>query len=504
MTIAELLEIKVDRIGDKPFVCFQDQIIDYSTFKINVNKAANMFKMFNIKKGDKVCLLLQNCLEFLYLWFGLAKIGAVTVPLNIQLQEHVLKYVIKQCDAKVIVVDENRLGQYLMDIKQKIFLLHGDTDDPPDGFISLKNLMNSSEDKDVSNIRIKGEDPLAILYGGGRDGLPQGSVHNHLNYINSGKVWVENIIEYREDDVFLTTLPLYSPNAQMLTVMGSLWSGQSFVFDEKLSVKHFWKEIQHHSITVFNYTLPMLMTLLEQPQNDHDLDNPVRIASGGRIPEHILDNFEKRFNTRILAGYGHAETSGFCLCNRQNNIKKNSVGMSTPHHDVRIQDDKNREMPIGQIGELCVKGKIPHSMFLEYYKLIDKTEEAWEGEWFKTGDAAYRDVEGYFYYVGQIRNCVRRDGALIPTTELELEVNQHPRVSWTTIEVNSADLDSNFKINIHVCPKENENLEIKDIIEFCKERLPYFADHICVEIVNENRRVFERKNARLNIMKAQQ
>lgn len=491
MTITELLEMKVDGIGDKPFVCFQDRNLDFTSFNIYVNKAAHMFQTFKIKKGDKVCLLLPNCLEFLYLWFGLAKIGAVMVPLNIQLQEHVLKYIIKQCDPKMIIVNENCLGQYLKDIKKKILLLHGDTDDPPNGFISLKNLMKSSKDKNVSNISIKGEDPLAIFYSGGRDGLPQGTVLSHLNYINSGQVWAEDIIECREDDVFLATLPLYSSNAQMLTVMGSLWSGQPFVFDEKLSIQHFWKEIHHYSITVFNYTLRMLKALLEQPQNDHDLDNPVRIASGGRIPIHIWDNFEKRFNTKILAGYGLAETSGYCLCNGQNNIKKGSIGMPTPYHDIRILDDNNREIPIGQIGEIAVKGKIPHSMFLGYHKLIDKSEESWESGWFKTGVAAYRDIEGYFYYVDQSRNCIRRKGALISTAEIGFEINQHPKVLWTDVEVNSSGLDSDYEINIYVCPMENENLEIKDIIEFCKERLPYFANHICAEIVNEKHRLFK-------------
>jgi len=151
MTFKELLEMRAEKDGEKPFVYFRDQIVDFATLDQKVNKAANLLQELGVKKGARVCLFLPNCPEFLYLWFGLAKIGAVMVPLNIHLRGYALAYIINHCDAKWIFVNDALYDAYtfvekkLKGIEQKIW--HSEGISPPDTFHSLNALMESAGEK---------------------------------------------------------------------------------------------------------------------------------------------------------------------------------------------------------------------------------------------------------------------------------------------------------------------------------------------------------------------
>jgi crotonobetaine/carnitine-CoA ligase len=477
MTFREIIEKQAARNGKDPFVFFRDQMIDYVTLQGKVHRAANLLRELGVRKGDPVCFFLPNCLEFLYLWFGLAEIGGVMVPLDINLRGEGLKYIINHCDARWIIVNERLLSSYsaiesdLPRIDHRLW--HGEADPPGKNFVSLKRMMEAAEEKAPSPLAIREEDPLGILYTSGATGPPKGVMLSHFNYLKSGEIWVKDVIHYRPDDIFFTSLPLFHANAQLLTVMGSLLSGRPFVLREKFSASRFFDEIRHYGATIFNYIGGMLAMILKQPERREDADNPARVAFGGAVSRETWRAFEKRFRVSIWAGYAFTESGGVCFGNPPEEIKVGSIGKPLRYYDATIWDKNNMEVPIGENGEIVVRGKAPYSMFLGYYKQPDKTKEAWEGGCFHTEDRGYRDENGYFYFIDRMREGIRRREENISAQEIEKVANSHPKVLESAAIPVPSDLGED-DVMLFAVLRPKEQLAPEELIAFCEERMAYF------------------------------
>ncbi|MBW1787155.1 MAG: ATP-dependent acyl-CoA ligase [Deltaproteobacteria bacterium] len=486
MDFKELLETRAGEIGESPFLYFRDQTVTFGELDRRTNRAANLLRELGIQKGDHVCLFLPNCPEFLYLWFGLAKIGGVMVPLNVSLRGDGLTYIINHCDAKWIVVDERLYDPYafvekdLVGIEKRVW--HSDGGPAPDGFDDLDALMATADDNPPPTTPLMDGDPLGIIYTSGTTGPPKGAMISHFNYLNTGEVWAEDYVRYRDNDIFFTTLPLFHANAQMFTTMGSLYSGRPFVLRERFSASRFFDEIRQYGATIFNYIGGMLTMLMKQPEREDDSDNPARATFGGAAPKEIWEDLEKRFNVTIIEGYGLTESGGVCLCNPPDNIKVGSIGKPVRFCDVAIWDENNQEAPKGESAEIVVKEETPYSMFLGYYKQQDKTDEAWDGGWFHTGDRGYEDEDGYFYFLDRVKDCIRRRGENISSFDIEKIVNSHPGVLESAAVAVPSELGED-EVKIYVILQPDEKLEPEELLVFCEERMAYFMVPRYVEFI---------------------
>lgn len=422
-------------------------------------------------------MLLPNCLEFIYLWFGLAKIGAVMVPLNPALRGDGLSYIINHSDAKLIVVHQNLIEPFTFVKKDleniKTVLTVGRNGLSYPGGLSYEELAATSTVTAPNDVEIEPNDPLGIIYTSGTTGPPKGAMICHQNYLNAGKVWIEEGIECRPDDIFFTSLPLFHANAQMFTTMGSLYSGRPFVLREKFSASRFFDEIRHYGATVFNYIGGILTMLMKQPIRDDDSQNPVRVTFGGAAPRELWRDFENRFGITIIEGYGLTESGGVSLCNPPNNIKVGSIGKPTSFCEVDIFNENDQSLPFGETGEIVVREKIPDTMFTGYYKQKDKTAEAWRNGWFHTGDRGYMDSEGYFFFVDRIKDCIRRRGENISSFDIEKIINSHPSVLETAAIAVPSELGED-EVKVFVVLREGEKMPFEDLISYCEERMAYF------------------------------
>ena len=136
---------------------------------------------------------------------------------------------------------------------------------------------------------------------------------------------------------------------------------------------------------------------MNQPETPADTTHPVRIAAGTGASHELCEAFRRRFNVVLTEGYGLPETGGLCLCNSPARGRKGSIGRPLRTHDVKIWNEENKEVPAGLTGEIVVRGRSPHTMFLGYSRQPDRTREAWEGGWFHTGEIGYMDADGYVF-----------------------------------------------------------------------------------------------------------
>jgi crotonobetaine/carnitine-CoA ligase len=477
--LGELINDRAKRNGNKTFLFFKDKKITYEEINRFSNRCANGFQKLGITKGDKVSIMLPNCPEFLYLWFGLAKLGGVEVPVNTSYKGEFLRHIIDQSDSKIFVIareylDRLKLIEDALKKVEKVVVLGDIQKQEADGFkipiMNFEEVFNSSENP--VDVVVYSWDPLSIIYTSGTTGLSKGAV-------GPQKFWIacaEKMLEYREggnEDIFLTFMPLYHFNAQCLTTVTTLVAEAQMVLLERFSASRFWDEVRHYGATQFNYLGGVIPILAKQLPKANDLDNTVRIALGAGCPQAVMEEVGKRFGIKCLEGFGMTEI-GIPIQVRSNDRRPGSCGKPMDIYELKLFDDHDEEVPVGEIGEIVFRPREPFVMMLGYYNMPDKTAESFRNLWFHTGDLAKKDEDGYFYFVDRKKDALRRRGENISSFEVERVVNSHPSVLESAAVAVPSEVGED-EVKICVVLKPDSTITPEELIRHCNDRMPYFA-----------------------------
>ena len=486
--LGELLADRVKRNANKIFLRFKEEQITYAELDRFSNRCANAFLDLGIRKGDKVSIMLPNCPDFIYIWFGLAKIGAVEVPVNTNYKGEFLRHIIDQSDSRILVID----GQYLDRLKiiedslkklEKVIVL-GDPENQKSNeiripIISYDDFFNHSED--AVDIKVYPWDPISIVYTSGTTGLSKGALGPHKFWI----VVAEELLDYRDggkNDIFYTFLPLYHFNAQVLTTLTALVAEAEMVLSDRFSASRFWDEIRACGATQFNYLGAVIPILAKQPVKEDDPDNPARIAFGAGCPAAIMEEVEARFDIKCLEGFGMTEI-GIPIHVKVDDRRPGSCGKPMDIYDLKLFDDEDNEVPIGDVGEIVFRPIEPYIMMSEYYNMPEKTMEACRNLWFHTGDLGRMDEDGYFYFVDRKKDALRRRGENISSFEVERAINTHPKIlESAAVAVKSGLAEDEVKICVVLKP--GESLDYEELIHYSNDRMPYFAVPRYVEFMD--------------------
>ncbi|WP_216828614.1 ATP-dependent acyl-CoA ligase [Alkalihalobacterium elongatum] len=474
--LVEVIELNAQNIPHQTFLEFKEERYTYQEVEEKSNQTANhLKKQYGIKKGDHVAMMLKNSPEFLWIWFGLAKLGAVMVPLNTSIKGESLKYILNHSDSTMIIF-HSEYEDEIRKIKEDLY--------------SLKSIVNCSTfingvTKETMNDKpasiINQDDPMAIIYTSGTTGLPKGVILPHYTYINTGNTFVHRMMNITTRDKLYTCLPLFHCNAQQLSVMGAMLSGTVLALSERFSARNFWSEIEKHNATIFNYIGSMLTILYKQPVGKADKLNTITRAFGGAAPKEIWNEFEERFEMTIVEGYGLSESATIALCNPLEKIKVGSIGLPVPYVDVKIVNDKGDFLTPGQEGEIVIRELQPNTQFMGYYKMKEKTEETVKDGWFHSGDRGFMDTEGYFYFKDRIKDCIRYRGENISSFEIEKVVNKYPDISeCAAIGVPSELSEEDVKVVIVL--QKNAELNYEAFIQYCSENMAYYMVPRYIEV----------------------
>ncbi|MDW8063733.1 MAG: AMP-binding protein, partial [Candidatus Caldarchaeum sp.] len=481
-TLAVLLHKKREKNGSKVAVRTGRQEITYEQLDEACSKVAGGLTRLGVRKGDRIAVYMPNSVEFLYVWFGAMKIGAVLVPLNISLKGLLLKHLIDDSEANTIVVGKQLLNNYL-EIKHQLDKVKNHiTDADYEGFHPL-SLLTDSEKQLTQPADVSPKDPATIMYTSGTTGHPRGVVLPHNAYINTA-LTNSMICEAQPKDVLYSTVPFFHTSGQLQIVLPALLNDLTAAFDPWFHASEFWRNATHYGATVIFLISSMVNILLKQPESEFDRSHKVRVAMTGGATGEIWRMFEKRFGVKVLEGYGMTETCAIAIFNRGTDVKVGSVGKPLLHFEMAVVDDDDRELPPGQVGELVIRPRKPFVMMLEYYKRPDETVKAWRNLWFHTGDLFYRDEEGFFYIVGRKKESIRRRGENISPYEIESVVNQHPAVlESAAVGLPSEVGDEDVKIYLKLKP--GEKIDFLDFLRWCDRNLPYYMVPRYVEVVEE-------------------
>ena len=477
------VEEAAEKYGEKTFVYYQGREISFQEVNNLSNKAANAFLAADIKKGDRVAVMLLNRPEFLYLWFGLNKIGASIVPLNTALTLYEVEYQLNHSESRIFVTDQehweslNTLWEKCP-LVQKVILL--DSDRKPEKGERFSEFMGN-QPAFLKDVEIKSDDEAAILYTSGTTGNPKGCIEDQFYYWNTGELYVREHLITAADRI-LTPLPLFHMNAQTLSVMGALLTGAGLVLIDRFHPGTWWEEIRENKATIFHYlgVIPAMLMSLPEKMDDY---NPFTLFGvGAGVAKDIHEKFEKRFNVQLLEVYGSTESGGGGVFLTGRRLKDRKVGTASfgpvlPEVAARIVDDGDNEVPLGEVGELVTRASDPQNprkgFFKGYLKDPAETEKVWQNGWFHTGDFCKRDEEGYFYFVDRKKDMVRRSGENISASEVERVLLLHPQISDVAV-IPVPDKLRVEEIKAYIVLAGKKDLQPEEVIAWCEEQLAYF------------------------------
>jgi len=475
--IHRVLKEKVEQYSNREFFRFEDQVFGYRDIDRESDKVAAGLQALGVGKGDKVAIVMKNRPEFLFLWFGLSKLGAIEVPINTAHRGYLLTYMLDKADCRLVVVESQFLDRIVPVLKdlpkvEKVLILAEPGEALPHLDKPVFDYQRVTDNNGKYNeVEVHWSDPFIIMFTSGTTGPSKGSLMPQNYALYMGEVVCE-AINYDERDCLYTAFPLFHGNAQVLSIMPALMSGARVVLAERFSASRFWDDIRRYGCTEFNYIGGILPILLKADPKPDDADNPLRVMFGGGAPRDLFEVIEKRFGLTLIEAYGMSEI-GLPLMNTQKERKPGTCGKPRSDCTVRVVDDNGMEVSPNTPGEVLIRPLKPYSMLLEYYKMPDKTVDAWRDLWFHTGDYLYYDEEGYFHFVDRKKDALRRRGENISSYEVEKVINSHPAVLESVAVAGKSEVGED-EVMVCLTLKPHQKLTPEQLTAYCEERMAYF------------------------------
>ncbi|KAK7408455.1 hypothetical protein QQX98_009382 [Neonectria punicea] len=476
------LKVAVERFSDRPFLRFAGRDITFGDFDRAVGKLAGGLKQANIGPGDRVLVMMANSVEMVYSWMATNRLGAVWVPVNTALKSVTLKHVIEAAHPKLAIVDAALWTELksLNVLEDSSVVINGECD----GFITrFSSLLEFGTTVDA--VEVTPATTAAFLYTSGTTGKSKPCVLSHEYFILQGRTLIDGC-GLREDDVLFCPFPLFHADSTALTVIPALLLGAVAALSTRFSASRFWDEIRAAKATVYDFMGATLALTYKQPPNDRDRDHGVRLAWGVPIPQFAGD-YEKRFGHPLITLYGSVEASLPIFQDRSRKLPTGSCGRPRKGIQLRIANDMVEELPANTPGHLLLRSDEPNAFFQGYFNDAENTASAFRGLWLHTGDIAKVDQEGNVYFVGRIKDVVRRRGENVNACEVEDEFLQHPDVVIAAAYGVPSQLGSGTEedVKVAVQMRVGSTVDERGLWEWAVEHMARFQVPSVIEFVEE-------------------
>jgi len=452
--------------------------ISHGQFKETVDKLACGLIEMGLKKGDRIGVLAQNSMEFMYLYGAAAKIGSIMLPINWRLQPEEVEYIISDGAPKVIFAEKefhNQVGPLSdkFDFIEKTYSMGPASGD----FNAFEDLLNN--DGVCPEIDVLSEDSYLIIHTAAVAGKPRGATLSHRGIIaaNMQGMYVWNITK---EDCHLCMLPLFHI-AGLGTALNVMHAGGKNVmlakFDADLALKH----ISEDRVSIFVEFPPMLSTLLERNKELNVDLTSLRVVGGLDAPDTIK-SYEEISGGKFWTGFGQSETSGFVTFAPYFE-KVGSAGIPAFMAEVKLVDGNGNFVKTGEQGEIAVRGPV---VFNGYWNLEEDNAYTFRNGWHHTGDMGKFDEDGYLFYTGRKpeKELIKPGGENVYPAEVEKTILEHPLVEEVSV-IGVPDSQWGEAIKAVCVLKKGERLDESELIEFVASKIARFKKPKHVVYVSE-------------------
>lgn len=446
----------------------------WGEFDRKANRFANLLLTRGVKKGDKIAILLMNCLEWLPIYFGILKTGALAVPLNYRYTAEEIKYCVTLADVSMMVFGPEFTGRVeeICDRIPQVKYLFYVGEDCPTFAESYDNLVGYCSSH-APQICLTDEDEAAIYFSSGTTGFPKAIVHAHKSLMQAA-ITEQNHHSQTKEDVFLCIPPFYHTGAKMHW-FGSFYVGGKAVILKGVKPEWIIKTVSEEQCTIVWLLVPWAQDILDAIDNGtidlgkYKLDQWRLMHIGAQpVPPSLIKRWKAHFpNHQYDTNYGLSESIGpGCVHLGVENLDKvGAIGKAGYGWQTKIVDEKGNTVPRGEVGELAVKG---NGVMLCYYKDEAATKEVLRDGWLYTGDMAEEDKDGFIYLVDRKKDVVISGGENIYPVQIENFLRRHPAIKdCAVIGVPDARLGEAAAAIVAV--KEGETLTEEDLNAFCRE-----------------------------------
>lgn len=412
------------------FSCGEESLTYGEAQALTASVAAGLLAL-GLDSGDRLAVLADNGVDALAVWFGANAAGIVDVPINLEARGEALRYLIDDARPRAIVGTASRLAEVaaLSVEMPEIAIVLGDDGASVAGYlrvVSFASVRSTVADIGaIDRLERSTMDLATLMATSGTTGPPKHVMIPHGYYAGFATVMIDHY-ELRPDAVVYVAQPLFHIDARWMVV--SVLAGHArIVLGGKFSARRFWEDLRACDATHFLYIGTMMWILFKQDRTPVDAAHPPLVAVGSSTAWEIQDAFEERFNVTLYEAFGMTEGATM-IVNSPGGRRHGSVGRASRVVEVAVVDDVDTALPAGREGEIVFRPRYPNVMTQGYWNRPEATVERWRNSWFHTGDLGRIDEDGYVYFLGRVKDSIRRRGENVSAWEVEQALTLHPAV----------------------------------------------------------------------------
>lgn len=492
MNLSDQLSLTAKENLTKTAYIFNDEETSYRELEGAVTKFAFSLKELGYEKGDHIALVVGNTPHYIIGLYGAMRLGVTVIPVNPIYTVEEMAYIMTNGDVKgVITLDVlmekfEHLDQKVSGIEHYIV---GATS--PDSDLSASTLAEkiSSFEKltkegslELDRPTLNEDDTAVVLYTSGTTGKPKGAMLTHKNLYSNARDVAEYLTIDANDRV-VAALPMFHVFCLTVALNAPLVNGGTVLIVPKFSPEEVFRVIKEHQATIFAGVPTMYNYLLQYPDEEAKDFSSIRfcVSGGASMPVALLEKFEQRFNIRLSEGYGLSESSPVTCFNPLDRPRKaGSIGRSITNVENKVVDENGEEVPVGQVGELIVRGP---NVMKGYYKMPEETQATIKDGWLYTGDMARMDEEEYFYIVDRKKELILVGGYNVYPREIEEVLYGHGKVSEVAV-IGVPDENLGEAIIAYVVVNDDQ-VTREELVALCKEKLAKYKQPKEIEFLEE-------------------
>jgi long-chain acyl-CoA synthetase len=424
--LSDLLSRTAAEHPDRIAIKLDDAETSYAALDLAASRATHFLRAKGVQPGDRVGIMLPNIASFPICYYGALRCGAAVVPMNVLLKEREVAFHLGDCGAKIL------LAWHQAGAAADAGARRSNTECvlvEPRAFASLLDRLPPADDV----VERRSDDTAVLLYTSGTTGTPKGAELTHDNLVRNARISVA-LFGLDERSVTLGALPLFHAFGQTCGLNATLSVGGCLSLITRFDGDRALELLERDRVTVFQGVPTMYAAMLHHPRGaEIDVSAlEVCVSGGASLPVEIMRGFERKFHCQILEAYGLSETSPVASSNRRDRDRKpGSIGLPVDGVEMRVIADSGDEAPQGDVGEVTIRG---HNVMKGYWGSPAATAAAIDADgWFKTGDLARVDEDGYYFIVDRKKDLVIRGGYNVYPREVEEILYEHPDVRLAAV-----------------------------------------------------------------------
>jgi long-chain acyl-CoA synthetase len=465
MNLATMLEDNAVNFPDRPAIIYDETTITFKRFNQDVSRAASAMMHLGLERGDHVALCAPNSYDWVVIYYAAVKAGAVAVTFSYLLKEDELNKIMDDCQARVLFTCDDKLAEFAGHRqKRSLAYVIGNQGD-----ISFEALLEKGDAR-FKAVNCDRHDTAAILYTGGTTGVPKGAMLSHQNLKSS----IFNIAYYERcniNDRALCFLPLNHVFGQIHIMNSTVYSCGATILQPSFDLDNAVAAIEKYRVTKF-YAVPTIYIRLLAVPDLREKFKSIRycFSAAASMAQEVVLEWKKRTGLDIFESYGMTESATMVTYNDYYRHKVGSVGTPVNLVEITIRDGSGNILQQGESGEICVRGP---NITKGYLNRTRETQEAFWGDWYRTGDIGVFDDEGYLFIVDRLKDMIITGGENVYSREVEEMLYTRPEVMECAV-VGLPDAEYGERVTAFIIPQAGRHIDGAVLKSFMRSRLANF------------------------------